>query len=329
MRAIRYDQYGDANVLYVGEAPQPTLGPEELLIRVAATALNRADVMQRQGYYPPPPGANTILGLEVSGTVEAVGPKCKRWEPGDKVMALLAGGGYAEYVAVPEAQTMAVPGHVDLLHAAAIPEAWATAYQALFLLGRLNAGMQSVLIHAGGSGVGTAATILAASEKARVFVTASAGKHTRCIDLGADVAIDYKSEDFVERVLDETAGKGVDLIVDCIGASYFERNLRVMAVDGCLVLLSMMGGSSVREFQLRHLFAKRATVRASTLRNRDVAYKHALLTALEGRFVDSKGQPVVRPIIDSVYDWTQVAQAHARMEANLNSGKIVLRVRGD
>ncbi len=329
MRAVLYDEPASASGLYLGEIPQPAPGPDELLIRVWATALNRADILQRQGRYPPPPGSSPILGLEASGMVEAVGNACKRWKPGNKVMALLTGGGYAEYVTVPEVQAMPVPAHVELTEAAAIPEAWATAYQALFLLGRLNTETHSVLVHAGASGVGTAATILAAGMGAKVFVTTSKPKHARCLELGATVAIDYKTEDFADRVLNETAGRGVDLIVDCIGAAYFERNLRALALDGSLVLLSMMGGSRVRDVQLRQLFAKRATVHASTLRNRSVAYKQALLRALEIRFEDSNGRPVVRPIIDSVYDWAQVTLAHTRMESNLNTGKIILRVRNE
>jgi len=327
MKVITVRKPGGAEELAMGRRSKPKPGPREVLVRVAATALNRADLLQREGKYPPPKGASDVLGLEVAGTVEAAGAEVRRWKPGDRVFGLLAGGGYAEYAVMHEDMAMAVPNGLSFEEAASLPEAFLTAYQALYWLGDLLPG-ERVLIHAGASGVGTAATQLVRAAGAHPYVTASAAKHERCRSLGAELTIDYRTEDFVERMRGATGGHGADLILDFIGAPYFVRNLRALAVDGRLVLLATMGGAAVERLDLRRLFKKRARVVASTLRNRSLDYKIRLTKEFAPllRFLLEEGR--VRPVIDSVFDWEDVAEAHRRMEANRNVGKIVLRVGG-
>ena len=322
MRFVACDASGN---LSFSEAPIPVLGDREILISVRAAGVNRADLMQRQGYYPPPAGASSILGLEVAGVVETVGAGVKRWKKGDAVMGILAGGGYASKAVMHEDMAMAVPSGLTYSQAAAIPEAYLTAFQTLVWIGGLSAG-QSVLFHAGGSGVGTAAIQLASRIGARISVTASAAKHATCLALGADCAIDYKSEDFDQAVLQTTTGRGVDLIVDCVGAPYFQRNIRALAVDGCLVLISMLGGTRVEEIDLRRVFRKRATIVATTLRSRSMPYKIQLTRAFVDRFLDDFSKRALKPVIDSVFRWRDVEEAHAHMRANRNIGKIVLEI---
>ncbi len=327
MKAVVVHHPGGVEALAMGVRPKPQPGPRELLVRVAATALNRADLLQREGKYPPPVGASDILGLELAGTVEATGAEVRRWNPGDRVFGLLAGGGYAEYALLHEDLAMAIPEELSFEEAAALPEAFLTAYQALYWLGEMQPG-ERVLVHAGASGVGTAAIQLARAAGAHPLVTASAAKHGRCRSLGAALTIDYRSEDFAARVREATGGRGADLILDFIGAPYFTRNLRTLAVDGRLVLLATMGGAELEGLDLRLLFKKRAKVVASTLRNRSLEYKIRLTKELAPllRFLLEEGR--VRPVIDAVFDWEDVAEAHRRMEANRNVGKIVLRVQG-
>ncbi len=328
MRAVLVSEPGRVEDLSIGEYPDPTPGPEDLIVRVHSTALNRADLFQRAGKYPPPPGESEILGLEISGTVVARGDECRRFQVGDRACGLLGGGGYAELARLHERSAMPVPNGLSMEEAAAIPEAFLTAYQALFLLGEIDS-TSRVLIHAGASGVGTAAIQLARESGALVFVTASAAKHSHCLALGANRAIDYKSESFAEIIRQETDGRGVDIIVDFIGAPYFNDNVDALATDGRLVILATMGGGRIESFSIRDLFRKRGTVVTSTLRNRSLDYKGRLTKAFEDfalpRFADGR----LRPVIDQVYDWTEVAQAHRRMEANENVGKIVLRINAE
>jgi len=328
MRAILYDHPGEADVLYRGTVPTPVPTEQQVLVRVAATSLNRADILQRRGLYPPPPGASSILGLEVSGTIVSVGSAVTRWKTGDRVMGLVPGGGYAEYATLHEDLAMPVEDN-DLVRAAAVPEVFLTAWQALFFLGKLRKG-QTVLLHAGASGGGTAAIQLATRiARAHVYVTASAGKHALCLKLGARAAIDYKKENFTDRILTLTGDKGVDLIVDCIGAPYVKPNLRALAMDGTIVMLSMLGGSRVSDLYLGSLFRKRATMIATTLRNRSLNYKIRLTNQF---FWNNKEQITpggIYPVIDSVFDWTEVQMAHRHMETNKNMGKIVLRIGGN
>ncbi len=325
MKAIHVVDPGPDSRLVIKEMDKPTPGPHELLVHVKATALNRADLMQRKGHYPPPPGTSEILGLEMAGVVEAWGNECFGWQAGDPVFGLLASGGYAEYVTIAAPVAMRMPGLLTFEQAAAIPEVFLTAYQALDWLGNLKAG-ETVLIHAGGSGVGTAAIQLAKQRGAKVFVTASAGKHAACLALGADAAIDYKSEDFPSKVIDMTAGAGVDLVIDFIGAPYFEMNINSLALDGRLVLLAMMGGSKVDSFNLSHLFRKRIHFKTSTLRSRSLAYKSELTQSFVRDFMPLLEDGSIGPIIDRVFDWSSANEAHEYMAANKNTGKLVLRV---
>ena len=326
MQAILVREPGGPEQLTLGGHPSPIPERDELLVRVRATALNRADLMQRQGKYPPPPGASEILGLELAGTVEAIGDACAGWAEGDRVFGLLPGGGYAEYAVLPARMAMRIPENLSFEEAAAIPEVFLTAYQALFWLGTLDEG-QRVLVHAGASGVGTAAIQLATAAGAPVVVTASAPKHDLCLALGAEAAIDYRSEDFAERIDDLTDGCGVDLIIDFIGAPYFHKNIASLATDGRLVLLAMMGGSRVDNLNLAALFRKRIHLITSTLRSRSRDYKIRLTQDLAARCLPQFESGHLKPIIDSTYDWRDVQEAHRRMEANENAGKIVLVVR--
>lgn len=325
MRAVLVEAPGGADQLRLGEAPRPEPGAGELRVRVRATALNRADLLQRQGQYPPPPGASEILGLEAAGVIEAVGEGVDAGRVGARVMALLPGGGYAEYVTVPARMAMPIPENLTFEEAAAVPEVFLTAYQALHWLGAVEAG-QRVLVHAGASGVGTAAIQLARAAGATVYVTASAPKHDACLALGAEAAIDYRTEDFAERIADLTGGAGVHVILDFIGASYFEQNITALGTDGRLVLLAMMGGTTVDEVNLAHLFRKRIHLITTTLRSRSVAYKIRLTEAFAVDALPRFQTGALHPVIDSVRDWTEVREAHRHMEANRNVGKIVLTI---
>jgi putative PIG3 family NAD(P)H quinone oxidoreductase len=326
MRAIQVVNEGPSAQLVMGEVPRPAPGPDEILVKVAATALNRADILQRQGKYPPPPGASPLLGLEVAGIVSAAGPNVKGWRAGQRVYALLPGGGYAEFATVDGRVAMPVPSSLSLIHAAAVPEAFLTAFQALFRLGRLKPGRQ-VLIHAGASGVGTAAIQMAKGLGAVVHVTAgSPAKLAFCMQLGATTAIHYREESFADKVLSSTSGKGVDLIIDFVGAPYWEQNIRSLAMDGRIVLLATMGGDRIPDFSLRDLFRKRGSLITSTLRSRSLDYKIRLCREFhefaEPLFIVGR----LHPVVDRIFDWTEVSNAHRYMEENRNMGKIVLRV---
>ena len=325
MRAIRVSKEGDPEHMTIGEVPTPAPGPDEVRVAVHATALNRADTFQRRGHYPPPEGASPILGLEMAGVVEEVGDGVIDWHEGDRVFSLLAGGGYAEQVVVHKDLLMAIPPGLSMQEAAALPEVFLTAYQALHWLGGVQSS-HTVLIHAGASGVGTAAIQLAADAGAIPYVTASAPKHDVCRRLGAEATIDYESEDFADRIGALTDGEGAHIIIDFIGAPYFHRNVASLAMDGRVIQLATLGGSTVEEVHLRDLMAKRAHLLTSTLRNRSLDYKIQLTQEFASdvlpKFVDEQ----LRPVIDSTYDWTEVADAHRRMEHNENAGKIVLQV---
>lgn len=302
--------------LVLGDAPSPALGPDDLRIAVRATAVNRADLLQRAGKYPPPPGASEILGLECAGVVSEVGANVRGWAVGDRAMALLAGGGYAEEVVVDAGSAMHVPDSLPDEEAAAVPEVFLTAFLNLFLLARLREG-ESVLIHGGGSGVGTAATTLAKLAGARVLVTAgSAAKCEQCLAHGADVAINYREEDFVERA------RGVNVILDHLGARYLPRDLEALAVDGRIVIIGSMGGERLAQIDVVQLLGKRAQVMGSTLRSRGVADKAAIVAA----FVERFGLQV-RPVVHAVLPLERAADAHALMESSDHFGKIVLGVR--
>ncbi len=322
MRAVLCDTAGNLLLRDV-RVPEPT--PRQIRVSVQATALNRADLLQRRGKHPPPPGASPVLGLEMAGVVESVGPAVTRWKRGDAVMGLLPGGGYAEFAVLHEDMAMALPANLTFLEGAAIPEVFLTAYQVLFSLGGLCSG-QTVLFHAGASGVGTAAIQLATHAGAQMYVTASGGKHAACLDLGATMAVDYRSQDFAEEVLRSTEGRGVDLIVDCIGAPYFEQNLRSLALDGRFVLLSTLAGADLAGLNLRTLFRKRAHLVATTLRNRTLEYKISLTQSFAKEKLALFRSGRLRPVIDSDYDLEDVEAAHEHMRLCRNIGKIVLVV---
>ncbi|MBE7189633.1 NAD(P)H-quinone oxidoreductase [Jatrophihabitans endophyticus] len=327
MRAVIVAEPGGPEVLSIGEVPDPTPGSDEVIVQVAAAGLNRADLLQRQGNYPPPPGASDIIGMECSGTVVETGDQVAGWSVGDQVCALLAGGGYAEKVAVPVGQLMAVPAGVDLVDAAALPEVACTVWSMVFgaHAGRLVPG-ERLLVHGGSSGIGTMAIQLAKHRGAQVFTTAgSAAKLDFCRELGADVTINYRDEDFVERVADKTDGAGVDVILDNMGASYLPRNLAALATGGRLVVLGMQGGVK-GELNLGALLTKRATVHAAGLRARPPAMKAEIVAEAQNAVWPLIESGQVRPVIDSVYPLEQAGDAHRAMDASNHIGKILLRV---
>lgn len=325
MKAILFDTPGGPEVLYIGEAPRPKLLPHHVLVKVAATALNRADTLQRQGKYPAPPGESPILGLEMAGTVAELGEGASKWQIGDRVCGLLAGGGYAEYVLIHEDMAMPIPAAWSFGQAAAMPEVFLTAFQALVWLAKLQKG-EKLLIHAGASGVGTAAIQIAKEIGAEIFVTASAAKHQICLDLGASAAIDYKAKDFADEILELTKGEGVNVIIDFIAAPYFHQNVKALAPDGRLILLALMGGAKVEEpLNLAHFLRKRLTLTGTTLRARSLAYKIQLTQDFWAYAAENFTKNRLKPIIDSTFDWHEATRAHAYMEANKNQGKLVLR----
>lgn len=326
MKAVLIPEPGDPSVLTMADvrAPQPAAG--EVLIRVRATAVNRADCLQRRGLYPPPPGVTEIPGLEVAGEIVESGAACSRFIEGQAVFALLAGGGYAEYACVAESAVMPVPHGIDITEAAGIAEVFLTAFHALSWLARISA-EDTVLVHAGASGVGSAAIQLARQAGARVLVTAgSEEKIRRCVELGAEAGCNYREEDFVAFVARETAGRGADVIIDFIGAAYFDRNLSALAEDGRLVLLGLMGGAKVESLNLGRLLEKRVQVLASTLRSRNDDFKAELVRDFSARYLPMFTAGALRPVIHRVMSWEQVAEAHRLIESNQTVGKIVLTV---
>ncbi|OKL39099.1 NAD(P)H-quinone oxidoreductase [Pontibacter flavimaris] len=325
MKAILVKQPGGPEQLILGEHEQPLPDPNELLVKVHATALNRADTLQRQGKYPPPKGASPILGLEVAGEVVEAGINCTKYKKGDKVFGLLPGGGYAEYAVIDEAMAMPVPENLSMEQAAAIPEVFLTAWQALAWLGKLQTG-ERALIHAGASGVGTAAIQLARALQAEVLVTASEQKIQACLELGAHKAINYKEVPFEDEVLAHTNSEGVDVIVDFIAGPYFNQNLDCLRLDGRLVILASLGGGKVGEVDLRKILSKRLQVIGSTLRSRSKDYQIRLTEDMSRFALPLFREGKLKPVVDSVYDWKDVAEAHRYMEQNRNIGKIVLRV---
>jgi putative PIG3 family NAD(P)H quinone oxidoreductase len=325
MKAILIDKPGDESVLRLGDAPEPPLAPGCLRIAVAATAVNRADLMQRQGLYPPPPGASPILGLECAGTVREVGAGVTGWRVGDRAMALLAGGGYAEQVVVHAGSAMPVPPSLDLEHAAALPEVFLTVFLNVFQLGGLAAG-GSALVHGGGSGIGTASIQLVKQAGAKIVVTAGSDeKCKRCLELGADVAVNYKSGDFAKEALEATGGRGVDVVLDSIGAQYLEANLRALAIGGRLVLIGLMGGAKA-EIGLGALLVRRLSVIGSTLRARPVEEKAAIVSGFLARFGAALEHGKIGPVVDRVLPLAQAPEAHRAIKASEHFGKIVLKI---
>jgi tumor protein p53-inducible protein 3 len=322
MKAILFDQPGEPSVLRYDDAPDPQPGPDDLLVRVHATAVNRADLLQRRGGYAPPPGASPILGLELAG--EVVQP-AGEWRSGDRVMAVVTGGGYAELAVVPAGMAMRIPEHFSYQEAAAIPEAFLTAYLNMFTLGRLQPG-EAVLIHAGASGVGTAAIQLARAAGARAIATAGSDeKLALCRELGAELAINYRTESFVERAQAATGGRGVDVVLDFIGAPYWESNLAALGLGGRLMLIGFLGGSQ-GQLDLGMLMGKSLAVASTTLRRTPLPQKVALTKAFSEFALPRFERGELRPVIDRVIAIAQAAEAHRVLEANSNAGKVVLEV---
>jgi NADPH:quinone reductase len=326
MRYIDLPLPGAPDAMKLATGPLPDLKPGDLLIRVEAAGINRPDVAQRQGSYPPPPGASPILGLEVAGEVVALGPQAQGFKVGDKVCALANGGGYAEYTAVPATQTLARPENYDAIRAAALPETFFTVWANLFMMAGLKAG-ETVLIHGGSSGIGTTAIQLAKALDATVFTTVgNAEKADACRRLGATRAINYKAEDFAEVIKAEARGGGVDVVLDMIGAAYFEKNLACLARDGRLSIIAFLGGATAEKVNLTPIMVKRLRVMGSTMRPRTAEEKREIRDELRAKVWPLIGAGKVAPVIHKVFDFADVVEAHRLMESSDHIGKIVLKV---
>lgn len=323
MRAVVVSQPGGPEVLKLEEVPDPVLADGEVLVDVTAAGVNRADLMQRQGFYPPPPGAPPYPGLECSGRITAVGPGVTGLAPGDTVCALLAGGGYAAQVAVPAVQVLPVPAGLTVTEAAALPEAACTVYANVFMAARLAPG-ETLLVHGGASGIGTMAIQLAHARGARVACTAgSLEKLRRCLELGADLAIDYTREDFGAAIAEFTAGRGADVILDIMGAAYLARNVAALATGGRLVVIGLQGGA-VGELDLGTMLMRRLTVHAASLRARPVQEKAVVVAGVRAEVWPLVESGEIRPVIDTVLPLADAARAHQLMEAGGHVGKIIL-----
>jgi NADPH:quinone reductase len=325
MTAIAIRAPGGPEVLVPEERPVPNAGAGEVLVKLTAAGVNRPDVMQRQGLYPPPPGASDIPGLEIAGEVVAAGPGATRFKPGDKVTALVAGGGYAEYCPVHETNALPAPATLSLIEAAAIPETFFTVWHNVFERGRLKSG-ETLLVHGGTSGIGTTAIQLAKAFGARVITTAgTAEKCEACRKLGADVAVNYRSEDFVAATKTATGGKGAELILDMVGGDYIQRNYEAASVEGRIVQIAFQGSSRANVDFLR-IMLKRLTHTGSTLRARSVAEKAAIARALEANVWPLIAAGRVKPVIYCTFPLREASAAHALMETSTHIGKIVLTV---
>ena len=323
MTYIRIDRSGPPEVLVPDRMAVPRPGPGEVLLKVAAAGVNRPDLLQREGGYPPPPGASDVPGLEVAGEIVALGEGVDRWGVGDRAMALVSSGGYAEYAVAPAPQLLPIPDGLSLTEAGAIPETFFTVWTNVFDRGRLEAG-ESFLVHGGSSGIGTTAIQLAHALGATVFATVGGpDKQRACTELGAKRAIDYRSEDFVEVVRAETGGRGVDVILDMVGGSYVERNLRALAVEGRLVQIAWLEGAKVQA-NFTQLMVKRLTWTGSTLRPRSVEQKGEIARALESRVLPLLAEGRVKPLVHATFPLAEAAAAHALMESSTHIGKIVL-----
>ncbi len=326
MYAVDHSRATPADLLPWVEVPEPVPAADEVLVEVTATAVNRADLLQRAGNYPPPPGAPPYLGLECSGTIAGLGAAVTGWRVSDEVCALLTGGGYAERVAVPAGQLLPLPDGVDVVTAAALPEVTCTVWSNVVMLAALRAG-ELLLVHGGASGIGTMAIQLAKAVGARVAVTAgSAAKLARCRELGADLAVSYREEDFVARVREETGGRGADVVLDNMGASYLSRNIDVLAPGGRLVVIGLQGGQRA-ELDLGALMRTRGSVSVTTLRARPAGEKAGIVAAVREHVWPMLASGAVRPVVDRVLPVRQAAEAHRVVEAGEHVGKVLLRVR--
>ncbi|MFJ9076579.1 NAD(P)H-quinone oxidoreductase [Streptomyces sp. NPDC102278] len=323
MHAITIEQPGGPEALVWADVPDPVASEGEVLVEVVASAVNRADVLQRQGFYDPPPGASRYPGLECSGRITAIGPGVSGWSVGDEVCALLAGGGYAERVAVPAGQLLPVPDGLDLVTAAALPEVVTTVWSNVFMVAGLRPG-ETLLVHGGSSGIGTMAIQLGKAIGARVAVTAGGKeKLARCAELGADILIDYREQDFVEELRAATDGAGADVILDIVGAKYLARNLDALAVNGRLAIIGLQGGAKA-EVNLGALLAKRAAITATSLRARPLEEKAAIVAAVREHVWPLVTTGRVRPVVHATYPMRDAAEAHRVMESSAHVGKLLL-----
>jgi putative PIG3 family NAD(P)H quinone oxidoreductase len=323
MKAVIFDQPGDENALRLAEVPAPDLRDGDVRIAVAGAGVNRADLLQRRGLYPPPPGASEIIGLECAGTIVETGSAVDDLAVGDRVMALLAGGGYATETVVTSACAMRTPDTLTDLQAAAVPEAFITAFFNLFSIGGLEKGARA-LVHGGSGGVGTAAIQLAKRAESHVYVTAGSADRCRaCLDLGADAAFNYREDDFLPATLDATGGHGVDVVLDCIGGPYLERHLDVLAPSGRLVVIGLQGGAKAK-LDLARLVRKRLSITGSTLRARSSVEKGRIIEAFVHRFGPDLVTGSIRPIVDRVLPLDEVGEAHRLLAAGEIFGKLIL-----
>ncbi len=323
MRAIEIAEPGGPEVLRPVTRPVPRPGAGEILIRLSAAGVNRPDALQRAGAYAPPPGASDLPGLEGAGTVAAIGPGVTRWKPGDQVTALLPGGGYAEYALTHQDHALRLPEGFDMIRAAALCETHFTVYSNVFMRGGLTAG-ESFLVHGGSSGIGTTAIQLGRALGARVFATAGSDrKCARCVELGAERAINYRSEDFVAAVRQATAGRGVDVILDMVGGDYIARNVKALTPDGRLVMIAFLAGP-VQQLNFAQVMVKRLTLTGSTLRPQSVQAKAMIARELRRHVWPLLDAGTIGPVIDSTFPLDQAAQAHERLESSAHVGKIVL-----
>ncbi|SMC96389.1 NAD(P)H-quinone oxidoreductase [Rhizobium sp. RU36D] len=324
MRYVDLPSFGAPDVMTIKSGPLPAVRPGEVLVRVEAAGVNRPDVAQRQGHYPPPKDASPVLGLEISGEVVALGEGVVDLVLGDKVCALANGGGYAEYCAVPASQALAIPRGYDSVKSAALPETFFTVWANLFQMAGLTEG-ETVLIHGGTSGIGTTAIQLARAFGAEVLTTAgTAEKCAACVDLGAARAINYREEDFVAVVKEHTQGQGVDVVLDMVGASYFQKNLACLAKDGCLSIIAFLGGAQAEKVDLTPIMVKRLTVTGSTMRPRTAEEKRAIRDDLKAQVWPLLEAGQVAPVIHTVLPFDRVVEAHRLMESSDHIGKIVL-----
>lgn len=325
MRAVVLRSHGGPDVLQFEDVASPVIGEQDILVTVAATALNRADLLQRMGFYPNPfPSGPEIPGLEFAGTVAAIGEKVTAWSIGDRVMGITSGGAYAEQLSIHERQAMAVPSGMSLHDAAGIPEVFITAWDALVVQGGLTSGRWA-MVHAGASGVGTAAIQICKAIGARIVVTCSGGKVDACRALGADVVVDYGTQDFVAEVATATGGAGVDVILDVIGGDYVERNIASLAVKGHIIQVGVMAGKPV-PFNVGLLLGKRASITGTVLRARPLEEKIAISQRFTSEMLPLFSTGQLKPVIDSVYAFVDIASAHEYMATNGNVGKIVITV---
>lgn len=326
MQAVTFSEPGGPEVLRVTLVPDPSPGPGEVLVDVVASGVNRADLLQREGHYPPPPGTSPVLGLECSGRIAALGEGVHGWQVGDEVAALLAGGGYAEQVVVPVGQLMPLPKGVGLVEAAALPEAVCTVWSNVVGVAGLAEG-ETLLVHGGGSGIGTMAIQLAGLVGARTVVTCgSPRKVDACLTLGADVAVNYREQDFVAAVKEATGGRGADVVLDVIGARYLDQNLRSLATEGRLVVIGLQGGTRA-ELDLGRLLSRRLSVHGTTLRSRSTDDKAAIVKTVVEQVWPAVQDRRVLPVVDRVLPWEEAAEAHRVLAEGENIGKVLLQVR--